>query len=126
MREDLDEILDDFLSRYEVLGGKIRPVLEPTAGVEGGAGKLDRIRRELASLGIDDVAQDGEDPERAARRREKESILAAVDRQEREAERHQDQVRVRWEKPKDRWDCETVLSSSTSHFPSSLESEADR
>ena len=85
-REDLDQIMDDFLSRYEVLGGKIRPVLEPTAGVEGGAGKLDRIRRELAIFEMGDEPVEGEDPVTTARRREKEKILEAVDRQEREYE----------------------------------------
>ena len=112
-REDLDQIMDDFLSRYEVLGGKIRPVLEPTAGVEGGAGKLDRIRRELASFEMGDVAVEGEDPVTTARRREKEKILEAVDRQEREYEsRKGGKIRLDWEKPKERWDCETVLSES--------------
>lgn len=110
MREDLDEIMDDFLSRYEVLGGKIRPVLEPSVGVEGGAGKLDRIRRELASLDIGDEVEEGEDPIKTARRREKEKILEAVERQELEELNKKDKIRMHWEKPKERWDCETVLS----------------
>lgn len=116
LRQDLDEIMDDFLSRYEVLGGKIRPVLEPSAGVEGGAGKLDRIRRELASLDIDDVVEEGEDPVLTARRREKEKILEAVERQELEALNRKDKIRLDWEKPKERWDCETVLSESWNLF----------
>ena len=111
-REDLDQIMDDFLSRYEVLGGKIRPVLEPTAGVEGGAGKLDRIRRELASFEMGDEEVEGEDPAVTARRREKEKILEAVDRQEREDAGRKGRIRIDYEKPKERWDCETVLSSS--------------
>ena len=110
-RADLDAIMDEFLSRYEVLGGKMRPVLEPTAGEEGGAGKLDRIRRELASLDIGEE-EEGEDPEKTARRKEKERILEAVDRQEREASGKKDRIRIDWEKPKERWDCETVLSAS--------------
>lgn len=115
-RADLDQIMDEFLSRYEVLGGKMRPVLEPTAGEEGGAGKLDRIRRELASLDIGEE-EEGEDPEKTARRKEKERILEAVDRQEREATGKKDRIRIDWEKPKERWDCETVLSA---FIPASL------
>lgn len=73
----------------------------------------------MASLGIDEVGVEGEDPSITARRREKESILAAVDRQEREAEGRasgKDRVRIDWEKPKERWDCETVLSKSSLHL----------
>ena len=112
-REDLEAILDDFLSKYEVLGGKMRPVLEPTPGVEGNAGKLDRIRRELATLDLGDVPLEGEDPIKAARRFEKERILAAVERQEREELTRKDKIRMPdWERPKEKWDCETVLSGS--------------
>ncbi|KAL8279747.1 hypothetical protein RQP46_007842 [Phenoliferia psychrophenolica] len=118
-REDLEAILDDFLSKYEVLGGKMRPVLEPTPGVEGNAGKLDRIRRELATLDIGDVPLAGEDPLQAARRFEKERILQAVERQEREALTKKDRIRMDWERPKEKWDCETVLStySNVSNHP---------
>lgn len=108
-REDLDQIMDDFLSRYEVLGGKMRPVLEGTPGVEGNAGKLDRIRRELANLDLGDRTE-GEDPELAAKRQEKERILAAVERQRREETGKKGKIRMTYEKPKERWDCETVLS----------------
>lgn len=111
-REDLDQIMDEFLSRYEVLGGKMRPVMEG----ETGAGKLDRIRRELAALDLDTTegvaGEEGE--EVRARRLEKERILEAVDRQEREEmSRKGGRVKMDWEKPKERWDCETVLSKFT-------------
>lgn len=118
-RADLDEIMDEFLSCYEVLGGKMRTVLEPTEGGEGGAGKLDRIRRELASLDIGE-AEEGEDAEVSARRREKETILAAVDRQEREEGGKKDRIRIDWQKPKERWDCETVLSEYLVISPDTL------
>lgn len=109
-REDLERIMDDFLSRYEVLGGKMRHVLEPTTGVEGNAGKLDRIRKELASLDLGE-AEEGEDPEKASKRLEKARILAAVERQWKEEVGRKDKIRMDWEKPKERWDCETVLST---------------
>ncbi|KAK4702694.1 protein LTV1, partial [Phenoliferia sp. Uapishka_3] len=118
-RQDLEQILDDFLSRYEVLGGKMRPVLEGTPGVEGNAGKLDRIRRELGKLDINDVVEEGEDAEMAARRREKNKILEAVERQEREEGSRKDKIRMYTERPKEKWDCETVLStySNVSNHP---------
>lgn len=93
----------------------MRVALEPTEGEEGGAGKLDRIRRELAKLDIGE-AEEGEDAEVSARRREKERILAAVDRQEREDGGKKDRIRIDWQKPKERWDCETVLSGSLQSF----------
>ncbi|KAM0749407.1 LTV-domain-containing protein [Meredithblackwellia eburnea MCA 4105] len=116
-REDLESILDDFLSKYEVLGGKMRQVLEPTPGVEGNAGRLDRIRRELAALDLDGEVEAGGEAEE--RRREKEKILMMVERQEREiSEGKKKVVRVK-EREKERWDCESVLStySNVSNHP---------
>lgn len=107
--------MDDFLSRYEVLGGKMRHVLDPTPGVEGNAGKLERIRRSLATVELGEAVE-GEDPEVAQRRAEKERILMAVERQEREAVGRKDRVRMEYAKPKERWDCETVLSALASFF----------
>lgn len=99
--------MDEFLSRYEVLGGKLRPVLAGTTG----AGKLDVIRREIAKLGISDGVEEGESEEATMRRREKEKILEAVDRQEEEeSKRGKGKVRLDWENKKERWDCETILS----------------
>ncbi|KAI5475775.1 low temperature viability protein [Pseudohyphozyma bogoriensis] len=116
-REDLTQIMDDFLSRYEVLGGKMRHVLEG----ETPAGKLEKIRRELASLDIEG-GEEGETPEEAARRKEKESILEAVERQLREEEKGGGKIPMPEEKMKDRWDCETVLStySNVSNHPRML------
>lgn len=108
-REDLDQIMDDFLSRYEVLGGKMRHVLDPTPGVEGNAGKLDRIRKSLATMDLGE-AEEGEDPEMAAKRVEKAKIMAAVERQWKEEVGKKDRIRMEYAKPKERWDCETVLS----------------
>ncbi|ORY46701.1 Low temperature viability protein-domain-containing protein [Leucosporidium creatinivorum] len=117
-REDLDQIMDDFLSRYEVLGGKMRHVLDPTPGVEGNAGKLDRIRKSLATMDLGE-AEEGEDPELAARRIEKAKILAAVERQWKEEAGKKNRIKMEYAKPKERWDCETVLStySNVSNHP---------
>lgn len=110
-REDLEQIMDDFLSRFEVLGGKMKPVLDSAPGIEGNTGKLERIRRELDNIRLDD-ATEGEDPALTAQRQEKERILAAVERQWREEVGKKGKVKMSYEKPKERWDCETVLSES--------------
>ncbi|CEQ42896.1 SPOSA6832_04766, partial [Sporobolomyces salmonicolor] len=132
-RADLDAILDDFLSRYEVIGGKMKPVLDPldpaTAAafaddpVAANASKLDRIRQSLAQLDLGDE-EAGEDPEVTARRREKERILKIVERQQREesSRKKKDRlpmVEILEDRRKDRWDCETVLStySNVSNHP---------
>ncbi|BGP15335.1 hypothetical protein JCM10213_005265 [Rhodosporidiobolus nylandii] len=132
-REDLNQIMDDFLSRFEVIGGKMRPVLDPLSadaatGAEANASKLDRLRGALAALDLDlGEEEEGEDPEVKARRREKERILAIVERQEREEEkagkRRMPKVYVlSEEKGRERWDCETVLStySNLSNHPRML------
>ncbi|GAA5977686.1 hypothetical protein JCM11641_001378 [Rhodosporidiobolus odoratus] len=129
-REDLNEIMDDFLSRFEVIGGKFRPVLDPLSatageGVAANASKLDRLRAELASLDLGEEVE-GEDPELTAKRREKERILAIVARQEREEDgkgRKMPKVKIlSEERGAERWDCETVLStySNLSNHPRML------
>jgi protein LTV1 len=109
-REDLEQIMDEFLSRYEVLGGKMKPVLDSAPGIEGNTGKLERIRRELDNIKLDKPTE-GEDPAVTAKRREKERILAAVERQWREESGNKGKIKMSYEKPKERWDCETVLSA---------------
>ncbi|GAA5914879.1 ribosome biogenesis protein LTV1 [Sporobolomyces salmoneus] len=141
-REDLEQIMDDFLSRYEVIGGKMRQQLKPLhsqsssdpnsseyadldpeeAVRRANASKLDRIRASLATLDID-----GEDDEVEQRRKEKERILKIVERQEREEERRArkglgretPKVDILEDRRRDRWDCETVLStySNLSNHP---------
>ncbi|GAA5841392.1 hypothetical protein JCM3766R1_004070 [Sporobolomyces carnicolor] len=144
-REDLEQIMDDFLSRYEVIGGKMRQQLKPLTAdnLDGqvddeldsssldpeeaqrrraNASKLDRIRASLANLDLD-----GEDDEVEQRRKEKERILKIVERQEREEERRArkgqglgtPKVDILEDRRRDRWDCETVLStySNLSNHP---------
>ncbi|GAA6017254.1 hypothetical protein JCM10207_003662 [Rhodosporidiobolus poonsookiae] len=131
-RHDLETIMDDFLSRYEVIGGKMKPVLDPlrtTDGADAGetnTSKLDRLRAELQNLDLGDEV-DGEDPELTARRREKERILAIVERQweEETSRKKKDRVpmvHILADRHQDRWDCETVLStySNLSNHPRML------
>ena len=130
-REDLEQIMDEFLSRYEVIGGKMRQQLKPLVSEDptskeyegldpeeatrrANASKLDRIRASLANLDL----EDGQDDEIEQRRREKERILKIVERQEKEEERRikkglgreTPKVDILEDRRRDRWDCETVLS----------------
>ncbi|GAA5845093.1 hypothetical protein JCM9279_005431 [Rhodotorula babjevae] len=132
-RAELERIMDDFLSKYEVIGGKFRPALAPLHGSGGAedaslsanASRLDRLRHEMARLDLGEE-EEGEDPEVTARRREKERILAIVERQDEEAEkggaRKVPRVTILEEARRDRWDCETVLStySNLSNHPRML------
>ena len=124
-RAALEAILDDFLQKYEVIGGKYRPQLEGTG--DDKVSRLDRLRNELANLNLDA----GEDEEAVARRTEKERILAIVERQyDEEANRTRkggkdnriQGVTIIEDNYRDRWDCETVLSASL--FTLSLRSTA--
>lgn len=73
-------MMDEFLDKYEILGGKMRPVL---AG-ETAAQKLDTVRKALGKASIRDVEDDDEDND----------ILMPIDIDDK----------------KDTWDCETILS----------------
>ena len=79
-REDFNDMMNEFLDNYEIIGGKMRPVLAGGTAVE----KLDTIRRALGQAKI----RDGEDSG------QEDDILMPVD---------VDEV-------KDTWDCETILS----------------
>lgn len=74
-------MVNEFLDEYEVLGSKLKPKLEGNSGVD----KLDTIRRAL-----------GQD----------ERILIAPE------DNKEDELLMREvvDEPKDRWDCETILS----------------
>ena len=79
-REDFDDMMNEFLDNYEILGGKMRPILAGETGVE----KLDTLRKALGEAKIRDVdeEEDGDD-----------KILMPVDLDDKQ----------------DRWDCETIL-----------------
>ena len=76
-------MMNEFLDNYEIVGGKMKPVLAGDTAVD----KLATIRKALGEAKIrdDDDDDDNED-----------DILMPVDIDE----------------PKDRWDCETILSAS--------------
>ena len=80
-REDFESMMDEFLEKYEVISGKMRPVLPGTA-----TEKLDTIRKALGEAKIrDDAESEPEDDD----------ILMPLDIDDK----------------KDRWDCETILST---------------
>lgn len=75
--------MDEFLDDYEVIAGKMRPVL-PGSAID----KLDAVRKGLGAAVIRDSAEDSG--------QEDDDILMPLDLDEK----------------KDRWDCETILSMS--------------
>lgn len=87
-REDFDSMMDEFLDKFEILGRKMKPVLEGGSGAE----KLETLRRAMAEGGPIRVRDDdGSD----------EDILMPAD----------------VDGAKDRWDCETILSELLSSAP---------
>ncbi|KAF8899168.1 LTV-domain-containing protein [Infundibulicybe gibba] len=82
-REDFGTIMDEFLNDYEILGRKMKPKLSG----ENGAEKLDTLRR---AMGQDDrILIEGEDEDLAY------EMMLSLNEDEK----------------KDRWDCETVLTT---------------
>ncbi|KZT39693.1 LTV-domain-containing protein [Sistotremastrum suecicum HHB10207 ss-3] len=94
-RPDLQASMSDFLDNYEIIGGrKLRQVMPGMTGAD----KLETLRRGMASAA------------------DKERILAEAERIEREdMERKVNQNEMvgydEDEDKKDRWDCETILST---------------
>ena len=80
-REDFESMMDEFLEKYEVISGKMRPVLPGTA-----TEKLETIRKALGEAKIRDDAGESD--------AEDDDILMPLDIDDK----------------KDRWDCETILS----------------
>ena len=75
-------MMDEFLEKYEVVAGKMRPTLPGSA-----TDKLDAIRKALGDAKLrDDEETDSEDDD----------ILMPLDVDDK----------------KDRWDCETILSKA--------------
>ncbi|KAI0639864.1 Low temperature viability protein-domain-containing protein [Trametes polyzona] len=81
-REDFESMMDEFLEKYEVIAGKMKPVLPGTA-----TEKLDTIRKALGEAKIRDDAE--------ASGSEDDDILMPLDVDDK----------------KDRWDCETILTT---------------
>ncbi|KAH7930486.1 Low temperature viability protein [Leucogyrophana mollusca] len=87
-REDFEAMMDDFLGNYEILGRRLKPVLPGDTG----AGKLETLRRtmgqdERVRITSGDSDEDDDD----------EKLFAAFHAND--------------EDKKDRWDCETILTT---------------
>lgn len=96
-RVDFENMMDDFLGEYEILGRKMKRKL---AG-DTGADKLDTIRR---TMGIDERVQ-------------------VVDGDEKEEDDSDIPMPYDIDEKKDRWDCETILSTlSCAHAKSRISS----
>ncbi|KAI0652329.1 Low temperature viability protein-domain-containing protein [Trametes meyenii] len=80
-RDDFESMMDEFLEKYEVVAGKMRPILPGNA-----TDKLDAVRRALGEAKIRDGAESGSDDD---------DILMPLDVDDK----------------KDRWDCETILTT---------------
>ncbi|KAJ7044933.1 Low temperature viability protein-domain-containing protein [Mycena alexandri] len=83
-REDFESMMDEFLNDYEILGRKMKPKLEGDSGAE----KLDTLRRAMGQDERVRIERDGEDDET-------DDISMPFDIDDR----------------KDRWDCETILTT---------------
>jgi len=88
-REDFDSMVNTFLNEFEILGRKMKPKLEGESGIE----KLDILRRAM-----------GQD----------ERVRIANEDDEENGET--DLLITEEEETKDRWDCETILSSWSLYF----------
>lgn len=86
-REDFDSLMDDFLDKYELVGGKVRPILEGGTGAE----KLQTMRNAmvegLSRADIRDTTNEDDDDDNIP--------MPSI---------------VGMGKDQDRWDCETILS----------------
>ncbi|KAI0692978.1 Low temperature viability protein-domain-containing protein [Cytidiella melzeri] len=80
-REDFDAMMNEFLEDFEIVGGKMRPVLSGESAVD----KLDTFRKALGRAQIRDQEDDDGEGD----------FLMPVDIDE----------------AKDRWDCETILTT---------------
>ncbi|KAG6842387.1 hypothetical protein C0991_007517 [Blastosporella zonata] len=83
-REDFEDMMNEFLNEYEILGRKMKQKLDGDTGAE----KLDTIRRAMGQderVRIGDMDDDDDDDD----------ILMPLDVDDK----------------KDRWDCETILST---------------
>lgn len=86
-RDDFDGMINEFLNDYEILGRKLRPKLEGDTPAE----KLDTFRRALGEASIREGADEEDEDE--------------------------PQFFVEEDDKKDRWDCETILSTCPdTHF----------
>lgn len=90
-REDFENLMDDFLDKYEILGRKMKPILAGESGIE----KLETLRR---AMGQDERVRTHD---RSDQSDLEDEILMPFDIDDR----------------KDRWDCETILSECDLLYP---------
>ncbi|KAI1794003.1 LTV-domain-containing protein [Ganoderma leucocontextum] len=97
-REDFESMMDEFLEKYEVIAGKMRPTLPGTP-----TQKLDAIRKALGEAKIRDAEESDS---------EAEDVLMPLDVDEK----------------KDRWDCETILTtySNLENHPRLIQARGDK
>ncbi|CAG8609852.1 7708_t:CDS:10 [Paraglomus brasilianum] len=87
--KDLDDIFDDFLEKYEIVGNKMAPRLAGASAIRA----LDTIRRELGEVVIEDEI-DGRRTNRKKKEEYVEIDLTTEGKNKREA-----------------WDCQSILST---------------
>ncbi|KZT72926.1 LTV-domain-containing protein [Daedalea quercina L-15889] len=99
-REDFDAMMNEFLDNYEILGGKMHPVLPGDTATE----KLDTIRKALGEAHLRDDDEHGDS--------EADDILMPLDVDEKQ----------------DRWDCETILTtySNLENHPRLIKARQDK
>ena len=112
-REDFENIMDDFLDNYEVVGNRMVPVLSGDTGAD----KLETIRKALVGLDVDrdnaeasssKVGGSQEDADYIRKRYLRDDIY------EDDEDNDDDDAEQVWPappKPKDKWDAETILST---------------
>lgn len=80
-REDFTAMMNEFMEEYEILGGKMKPVLAGDSAMD----KLETMRRGMGQVSIRDQGDEDDD--------ERDILIPLEDND-----------------VKDRWDCETILS----------------
>ncbi|KAG0257731.1 hypothetical protein DFQ27_004958 [Actinomortierella ambigua] len=113
LRKDFDSILDDFLDNYEIVGSKMKPVLEGSS-----ATKLSTIRNALLQDGGDDDDDDRASVATTMRRHKKEPKVEELDLD----------MRSRAERMRDSWDVQTILStySNLENHPTMIKESTTR
>ncbi|KAH7107124.1 Low temperature viability protein [Auriculariales sp. MPI-PUGE-AT-0066] len=98
-REDFDQLVDDFLGNYEIVGNKIKPSMPGDTPLE----KLDSLRK-------------GFDVQQMPSRRVARPVIK------------RDALQLHEEPEKDRWDCETILStySNLENHPRLIRARAEK
>lgn len=95
-RADFEDILDDFLDKYEIVGRKMQPKLDGETAEQ----KLDKVREALLATTLSD------DEDKA-------SVSTVRRSHTRNSKDSTDNVEI-WERPvkyREAWDCQSVLST---------------